>query len=237
MGRHRIRIGETIATVISEPEFLQVAEKEVLRQRSLLKDYINSDPLFSTTLKPYKVSGNAPEIVRRMAEASCKAGVGPMAAVAGAIAEFSVKAMLEAGAEHVIFDNGGDVTMHLSKPVIMGIYAGEKGMDNLGIRMHPQEGIFGVCTSSGTVGHSLSFGKADAATVIAKDVILADATATALGNYIQCKDKKLIQKSMNSFLSEDIQGMIVIKEDFLGLCGEIPEMVKVSLDFGLITKG
>jgi len=160
-----------------------------------------------------------------------------MASVAGAIAECALKRMIESGATHAIVENGGDIAMFISFPVTVGIYASEKGIRNLGLKFRPQGRIMGICTSSATVGPSLSFGKADAATVISGDVALADAAATALGNSIISKERGSIEKAMNSLMVEGIQGMIAIIEDTIGLCGDLPEIVKVHIDHDLITKG
>ena len=228
---------ETIATIISDEEFIPVGEQEIIRQRKYLEDYIDKDPLFYHSLAPYQVSDEAPEIVRRMADAAARVGVGPMASVAGAIAEYAVRAMVKAGAAHAIVDNGGDIAMRLKHPVIIGIYAGNAEIRNIGLRFQSHGFIMGICTSSGTVGPSLSFGQADAATVIARDVILADAAATALGNSIKGKNQKLIEVALNSLLIDGIYGMIAIMGDLMGLCGKIPEIVKANVDYELITKG
>jgi len=237
MKRQKIRIGETIITLLAEEKYFSIAEEEIKTQRRFLEDYIRRDPLFRIMLKPYPVRPGAPDIVQRMAEASSRVGVGPMAAVAGAIAECALRKIIEAGAIQAIVDNGGDIAMSISSPVTVGIYAGEKGAGNLGLRFRPQRGVIGVCTSSATVGPSLSFGRADAATVIAGDVALADAAATALGNAIRNKDRKSIKEEMDSLLVEGIQGMMAIIEDTIGLCGDLPEIVKVHVDHRLITKG
>lgn len=237
MKRQRFRIKETIATIIADDEFIPVGLQEILCQRRYLEDYIREDCTFCRTLDPYKVPSNAPEIVRRMAEAGAKAGVGPMASVAGAIAEYALRAMKEAGAVHAIVDNGGDIAMILSHPVVVGLYAGKAQVRNIGLRFQPHQGLVGICTSSATVGPSLSLGKADAATVISKNVILADAVATALGNAIRSKDRKVIEEAMNLHMRDEIEGMAVIINDMMGICGQILEIVKANVDYELITKG
>jgi len=237
MRRELFKVKETIVTVISDEEFIPIGQQEILRQRSFLENFIRRDPLFVQTLEPYQVPEEAPEIIRRMAEAASKMEVGPMASVAGAIAEYAVKAMVTAGARHVLVDNGGDIAMYLSHPVIIGIYAGDVRINNLGLRFQSLGNLFGVCTSSATVGPSLSLGRADAATVISQDVILADAAATALGNSNKEKTKKSITKALTSIANDEIEGMLAIAEDFIGMWGELPEIVKVNIDYTLITKG
>ena len=233
--RVKLRIKETIITVISEEKFIPVAEKEILYQRHFLENYIENDPLFKLTLKPYIVPYNVPEIVKRMVEESAKAGVGPMACVAGAIAEYTLKAIIRAGAKHVIVDNGGDIAMFINHPVTIGIYTGKN--NNIGFKFYPKKSIIGVCTSSATIGHSLSFGKADAAIVISPNVTLADATATALCNSITRKDKKLIENSINSLMMDEIEGMMVFIDDVIGMGGNLPEIINVEFNYDLITRG
>ena len=237
MKREIFKVEETFATIISDEEFIPIGKQEMLHQRSFLEDFIRHDPLFVQTLEPYQVPEEAPEIVRRMAEAASKMGVGPMASVAGAIAEYAVRAMVRAGARHVLVDNGGDIALYLSHPVIIGIYAGDVKINNLGLRFQSLGNLFGVCTSSATVGPSLSLGRADAATVISQDVILADAAATALGNSIKEKTKESITKALTSIANVEIEGMLAIADDFIGIWGKLPEMVKVNIDYALITKG
>jgi hypothetical protein len=237
MKRKEFTAKETIATIIADENFIPAAEAEIIRQRRFLENYIQEFPLFQTTLEPCPVALDAPQIVRRMAEASAKVGVGPMASVAGAIAEFALRAMVRAGAAQAIVDNGGDIAMTLSRSVTVGIFSGPAKIKDIGLKFQPRPGIIGVCTSSGTVGHSLSFGQADAATVISPDVCLADAAATALGNAVKDKNPAQIENAMKALLLEDIEGMLVIIDDVMSICGNLPEIVKVRMDIGKISRG
>jgi hypothetical protein len=235
--RHPVRIKETIATVIAEERYLKTAEDEILRQRSALEEFIGRDPFFQLTFEPYNCPRDAPGIVKRMCEASENAGVGPMAAVAGAIAECAVEAMVGAGAEHAIVDNGGDIALYLDSPVTLGIFAGESGIKDVGFRVEPTGDIIGICTSSGTIGPSISLGNADAATVVSKNVALADAAATALGNAIKTDDGKRIDDAMNRFGMDGIDGILVITRSHIGIRGSLPQIIKSRVDYDLITKG
>jgi len=230
MSKRLIHIGETIATVVAEEGFLPAAEREIVRQRAHLEDYIVRDPGFLEALVPYVVPEDAPPIVQRMAAAAARMGVGPMAAVAGALAASALEAMLAAGANHAIVDNGGDIALAVARPVTIGLFAGSSLIKDIGLRIEPRPGILGVCTSSGTVGHSLSFGRADAAVVIAPDPCLADAAATALGNAVTANDPSLIESAMAGLATDGIEGMLVIIEDTLAVCGRIPEIVRVPVD-------
>jgi ApbE superfamily uncharacterized protein (UPF0280 family) len=237
MKRHTVRIKETIATILAEEHFIPLAVDEILRQRDMLEKYIKEVPLFRTCLEPMAVEKGAPEIAVRMARASALAGVGPMATVAGAIAEFSLRAMMKAGAAHAVVDNGGDIAMTLAHSITVGIFTGPARIQNIGLKFPPHPGIIGVCTSSGTVGHSLSSGRADAATVVSSDVCLADAVATALGNSASDKDSRSIKHAMNRLWIEGVEGMMVIMDDLIGVGGNLPDIIHVPMDTEKISKG
>jgi len=237
MSRRVIRLKETIATVVAEDEYLSVAEAELGRQRELLEDYIRRDPDFRTSLEPCDVYPGAPRIVRRMAEAAAKAGVGPMAAVAGALAETALWAMAEAGAKHALVDNGGDIALLLERPVTVGIFTGPSPVRDIALRVDPRPGIFGICTSSGTVGHSLSFGRADAATVVSADVCLADAAATALGNAVADEDQErlgIILETLGAI--EGVEGLLVVIGETLAVWGDLPPLVRTRVDPALASQ-
>ena len=237
MERRLVRIKETIASIVADPEFFAPAEAEIARRRQDIEEYIARDPRFLTALEPYEVAPDAPAVVRQMAGAAARAGVGPMAAVAGAIAECAVRAMVAAGAGHAIVDNGGDIAMRIARPVTVGIFAGPSPIRDLALRFEAEDGIVSVCTSSGTVGHSLSFGRADAAVAIAKDAALADAAATALGNGVRAKDASAIEAAMAPLHAAGVRGMLVIIGDLLVASGELPEIVRAHVDHELIAKG
>lgn len=237
MVRHRLIIQQTIATVIAEERFIPMAEEEVFLQRQNLEEYIHKHPEFLTSLKPCESVHDAPPIVQDMADRASKVSVGPMAAVAGAIAEYVVKALIRKGASHVIFDNGGDIAMCIDRPVVVGIYAGRSTFKSLGLRFMPEGRIIGICTSSATVGHSLSLGRADAAIVISPDVILADAAATALGNAITRCASDHIEKALDRVMADGITGMMTIMGESFGLCGELPTICRADVDFDLISRG
>lgn len=159
------------------------------RIRALRRDienYIRRDSRFLASLKPVSIELGAAAIVRRMAEASKKAGVGPMAAVAGAIADFLGRELCKIGYKEIIIENGGDLFLKINRQRLIGFYAGSRSRFNkLGILLKPQQTPLGICTSSATLGHSLSFGRADSATILAKDAGLADAVATAACNRVR----------------------------------------------------
>ena len=157
--------------------------------RRQIQKYITCDERFLTSLAPIVVERTAPVLVRDMASASRKADVGPMAAVAGAIAQRLGEDLLRKGCRNIIIENGGDIFMKVNRPVSVGIFAAESPFSGrLRLRIDMAGKAFGICSSSGTVGHSLSFGNADAAVIVSSSAALADAVATAVGNRVQTKD-------------------------------------------------
>lgn len=197
------------------------ARESLLNHRSDLERYMTGDPGFYTSLAPVEVNEEAPAIIKAMANAARKAGVGPMAAIAGAVAEF-VGRDLAAFTDQVIVENGGDIFLKTSRPRTLGIYAGERSpfTGNLAIEIAPHEDGLGVSTSSGTVSHSLSFGKADAALVISKDAALADAVATACGNAV--KGENDIETAIGLARSiEGVSGVLILINEKMGSWGDI----------------
>lgn len=152
--------------------------------RADLTGYLAQHPGFAAALEPVEAEQGAPGIVRDMTEAGRAAGVGPMAAVAGAIAQ-RVGGRLRRHSPEVIVENGGDIFLATAEARRVVIWAGDSPLSGrIALRIEPEATPLGVCTSSGTVGHSLSLGRADAAVVAARSAALADAAATALGNLV-----------------------------------------------------
>lgn len=197
------------------------ALKVLLKHRASLDEYIQRQPAFLTSLKPLTVGQDAPLIVKAMAGAADKAGVGPMAAVAGAIAEYVGTELLRFSRE-VIVENGGDIFLKTQKARSIGIYAGESSpfTGKLALRIEPKDTPLGVCTSAGTVGHSYSLGQCDAAILVSPSAALADAAATAVGNLVRSAED--IQKGIDFARSiAGIRGTVIIKDDRIGVWGDI----------------
>jgi ApbE superfamily uncharacterized protein (UPF0280 family) len=213
-------VKETDLSIRASSHLKQKALRLVVKYRDMLERYIERHPKFLTSLEPITVEEDAPRIVSEMAEAAKKASVGPMAAVAGAIAEFVGRELLAFSPE-IIIENGGDIYIKSLKKRLIGIYAGKSPLTGkLAVEINGEDTPMGVCTSSGTVGHSLSFGKADAVVVLSPSATLADAAATAIGNIIvQPAD---IPKGIELAQSIDgVTGVIIIKDDKMGLWGEV----------------
>jgi ApbE superfamily uncharacterized protein (UPF0280 family) len=236
MKRHHYETKDTIVTILCDSPHAEAGMKSLARSRDDLEAYIRKHPAFQKTHVPYPLSEDDPEMVRSMIRETARAGVGPMAAVAGAFAEAALRAMLDSGAKEAVVDNGGDIAFSIRNPLRVGIYAGNSPIKNLAFELEPRGGIFGICTSSGTVGPSFSYGKADAAVVVSGNVALADAAATALGNRVE--DETDLERCFDFMESiPEIEGALVVYRDKTALWGKLPKLVRSHVDVDLITKG
>jgi ApbE superfamily uncharacterized protein (UPF0280 family) len=215
-----VREEETDIFISAEKNLKKEARESIRARRTEIIDYIKDNPRFEKSLEPLSRDEKAPKIVQAMLCAAEATNVGPMAAVAGAVSEFVGKALLKFTKE-IILENGGDIFIKTNIERKISVYAGESSLSGkIGIKIRPGSLPIGVCTSSGTVGHSLSFGKADAACVVARDTALADACATATCNKVKNADD--IEAALNFAKSiEGIIGAVVIYGDRVGSIGDI----------------
>lgn len=213
-------VEQTDLYIRSQRNVKDKALDSALKHRGSLEAYIKHHPLFLTTLDAYQAESEAPTLVKEMARVSQLTGVGPMAAVAGAIAE-AVGRDLLAFSPEVIVENGGDIFMKISRKRLVGIYAGQSVFTKkIALEIMPGETPLGIGTSSGTVGHSLSLGSADAVIVLSSSAALADAAATALGNIVQAADDipKIIEEARSI---EGIRGVVAILGDKMSVWGKM----------------
>lgn len=218
--KFEVMVKETDLLVRAERDLSKEARESVLKYRHQLETYIAMKPEFQKSLVPLRDDPYAPEIVQEMIQSSQLARVGPMAAVAGAMAEAVSIDLLQLSKE-VIVENGGDIYLATSKARTIGIYAGHSPLSfKIGIVIEPEETPLGVCTSSGTIGPSLSFGKANAVCILAKSSALADAAATAVGNVV--KEKKDIEWGLERGKEiPGVLGTLIIVGDKMGVWGNI----------------
>ncbi len=221
----QVRIKETDLWIKAERELTREAKDLVISYRNQIEDYIRQNPSFLEALEPLTLPSLVmPAIVREMIVAGQKANTGPMAAVAGAIAERVGRKLLEWSPE-VIVENGGDCFIMMKRPIEVGIFAGDSPLSNLvALRFEPEALPLGVCTSSGTVGHSLSFGNADAVAVVSRNTALADAAATSIGNLV-CSPGDIEKGLEYAQKIEGLLGVVIIVKNKLGAWGEV-ELVR-----------
>jgi hypothetical protein len=216
---------ETDLHVFARRELRTECLDAVRDARAQLERYIAAHPHFAESFVPVEVEDGAPPIIAEMADAACVAGVGPMAAVAGAIAEAVARALAPLSRE-VIVENGGDVFVMGETDRVAGLWAGESGVSGVGLSLPRTMLPVAVATSSGTIGPSVSLGRADAATVLARSGALADAAASAVGNRVHGEadiDAALdVARAIPGVL-----GAVVAIGGLLGAWGEI-ELVPIA---------
>lgn len=214
-------IRETDLFILADRDYTEQARERTLHLRNQIERYIDSHPRFASSLVPLPFDPAAPPIVKAMLQAGTAAEVGPMAAVAGAIAEFVGKDLIKQGATEVLVENGGDIFIHRKQDSVASIFAGDSPLSGkIGIFIAKEHMPLGVCTSSGSVGHSLSFGSVDSATVLAPSTALADAFATRLGNEVRtCGDIDQALTFARTLVG--ITGVVMVKDGRLGAWGDI----------------
>ncbi len=220
LASFQVTVKETDLYIRATSNLQRKARRIVLKYRRQLEDYIERNPAFTKSLEPLSVSKDSPIIVKQMAEAGQQAGVGPMAAVAGAVAECIGQELLEYSPE-IIVENGGDIFIKTIHKRTVGVYAGDSPLTGkIGLEIAPEDTPLGICTSSGTVGHSLSYGKSDAVVVLSASTALADAAATAIGNKVnQPGDIDAAIKFGRSI--EGLKGIVIIVGKDVGVWGDV----------------
>jgi len=211
-------------------EAIDEAKRSIIRHRNDLERYIARNPMFRTSLEPIDVEVGAPKIAKLMAEAGRLADVGPMAAVAGTLAQLAVEDAVAAGAKNIVVENGGDIFIHGNRPYTVAIHAGESPLSNkIALEIDAARLPLGVCTSSATVGPSLSFGEADAVTVLAKSGALADAAATAICNETRGDPEDGIKAGLRR--AKAVRGLsaaLIIYGKYVGSWGDLPKMTLID---------
>ena len=220
-----VKVKETDLHIRALRDLQPLALQSVLRYRYQLEQYISQKPEFLRSLVPLPADKFSPAIVREMIEAAESAGVGPMAAVAGAMAEAVGRDLLPQSPE-VIVENGGDIFLRSSQELKVGIFAHTSPLSfRVGLRIPPTPQGWGVCTSSGTVGPSLSLGRADAVCVLSRAAALADAAATTVGNLIRSPAD--VPRGLEKAKSiPGLSGVVIIIGDKLGAWGEV-ELIEI----------
>jgi len=230
-GLHRrtYQLGESAGLIISDSETaIEKALSTIVFHREKLTDYVRLNPPFKEALEPIQLD-DGPLVTRLMAEHSVAAGVGPMAAVAGVLADLALREMLRHGARVAVVENGGEAAVVSDGPVDVALQAGDEPLSRrIGFRL--EEFPIGVATSSGRFSHALSFGEAEAVTVFAENAGLADATATAVGNAVKGNDEDdAVRSGVETGLSiEGVQGVFVLYREAVGVGGRVPKIIGVD---------
>jgi uncharacterized protein len=214
----RVQVKQT-DMLVSGARDLGVAALPLIRKyRAHIEAYIRKRPEFARSLAPIAMDGAAPGIVQAMLEASHRADVGPMAAVAGAMSDY-VGSDLLAFSPEVIVENGGDIFLRASTRLKMLVLAENSPVASLTVAVGPAEEPIGVCTSSGTHGYSLSFGRADAVTIFAETAAFADAAATSVGNLV--KSARDVEAGIERAQALGVSGVLILVGDKVGAWGQV----------------
>jgi ApbE superfamily uncharacterized protein (UPF0280 family) len=232
LEQYQVIVGETDLAICLPPAVWDQNLRSALRHqlitsRAQLQDFISDFPDFAASHYPVAVPLSAPISARRMAAAAAIAQVGPMAAVAGYFAELAGRLIIREKQPHtVIVENGGDIFIHSDRERLIGIYAGKDNpfSGKIAVKISPEQLPCGVCTSSGTVGGSFSYGRADAAMIIAPDTALADAVASAAANLVQ-KPADVEMACEHALSIEGVTAAVIICQDQLAAAGAI-ELVR-----------
>lgn len=227
--KRAFRLKESNCTIISDRESaIEKATSSIEHHRNQLEKYIQKYPEFFYSLEPVPVD-KGPKVARLMAEASLKANVGPMAAVAGVLADLAVEEMIHEGSKVAVVENGGEVSAISNQPIDIALAAGDSPLSReIGFRL--KDFPIGVATSSGLYSHALSFGEAEAVTIFAVDAGVADAAATAVANLIKGDDVHgIIKQGINEALGIDgVRGVFILYRGVVGKAGRVPELIKVN---------
>lgn len=222
----KVEIAETAATIAADGRYVEPAVEALKSARTEVERQVRRDPFFLTTMEPYTPDDAGP-LVRRMCEAAEAAGVGPMATVAGAIAQATLEAMVAEGCGHGWVDNGGDIALVLGAPVTMEVFHRPGARTAFGLALEQTEGVLGVCSSSGRLGHSISLGDADVALAIADSAILADAVATSVGNRVT--DHESLRTCFRHVKGiTGLRGGLAMMDGEVAVFGRVPELVEVE---------
>ncbi len=203
----------------------------IFKIRQELKRYISKNPDFLLSIEPLKYNGeNLSEIVLKMYESSTKADVGPMACVAGTISEMSLNFLIDNGSTYSIVENGGDIALINDREVLCGIYSNNQVLgNNIAFKIKSRKKPLGICTSSGKIGHSISFGSSDSVSVISKSPSLADGLATRIANEVNgenSEDKVSNALECAENYKEFFDGVLIISGENVGTIGKLPKIVE-----------
>lgn len=232
-GLYRARrvIDQTNLLVLSDrAEAIHTAIRSVRRHRRLLETYIRRNPSYLHALSPVRVKDRAPEIVRLAADAAEVVGVGPMAAVPGALGDLAIKAMARHGGSVNLIENGGEISGSSTRSINIGIYAGASPLSGrIGFRLERDDFPLGIGTSSATVGHAMSFGRADAAVVVADSASLADGAATAICNAVKDDDvERSIRQGLEVAETLPVRSTLIIRGRRVGVKGRLPKLLRLD---------
>lgn len=225
-------VEESDCTVVTNYEpAIKKAMTQLVQDRAILKFFVKNNPVWQNSFVPMHTKDPAP-IIELMEESAEICDVGPMAAVAGALADRMQMVMLEN--KHVqvaVVEDGGEIAINSAEDIVIALYVLSNSLKaKLGFKFAGGSTAVGLGTSSGQFGHSISLGEADTATIFAKNAALADAAATKICNAVKGEDhEKSILKGLD--LADKIDGLygvFITRGKFIGKKGKIPDLVTIQ---------
>lgn len=232
MNFSQIDIDETHIRLLTDLEANDL-KRYIFNMRRDLKDHILKNNEFSLAIEPLKMpADDLTEIVFMMYESSNFSDVGPMACVAGTISELSLDYLIEQGSYYSIVENGGDIALINDRKVLCGIYSNNEVLgNNIAFEIKKRKRPLGICTSSGKIGHSISFGDADSVTVVGKSASLCDGLATRIANAVggeSSQDKVAGGLECADEYREFFEGALIICGENVGTVGKLPKIVETN---------
>ena len=221
------RVKETCATIVCDESLLRTAQEAIFEARAVIESKVEEDPFFGITYDPMPPDSSDHPLIQRMCQASVIAGVGPMAGVAGAVAEFAVGRLVDAGAEEAVVENGGDIAIYSPKGRPVGIFADHPVFRDLAFDVTADK-VLGICSSSRKIGPSVSLGESNISTVVSDNVVLADCCATALGNMVT-GEENLAESCERIGSLEGVRGCMSCCGGKIAVYGDLPEMIKADI--------
>lgn len=206
----------------------------IKNERKQLEKYIQKYPEFKLSLEKLINPNpeNNPEIINLMYKTSKEVKIGPMASVAGTISELSLNHLIKQNTKTSIIENGGDIALINDKKIICGIYSNNEILGNqIGFKLKPNKKPIGICTSSGKIGHSISFGNSEAVTIISNSASLSDGLATKIANEVKGNtNQEAVENALDYSESyKDLfKGALIISGDSIGTIGKLPKLVQTE---------
>lgn len=231
MNFSEIDLGQTHIRLTTDLESHNL-KRYIFSIRRDLKNYIMKNEDFLLSLEPIKAEGDLPLIVRTMVESSDIADVGPMACVAGTISELSLNYLMDNDSKYSIVENGGDIALINEETVLCGIYSKNPILGNdMAFEIKARNSPLGICSSSGKIGHSISFGEADSVTVISGSSSIGDGLATRIANEVNgetSEDKVSNGLECSENYKEFFEGILIVSQNHVGTIGKLPKIVETN---------
>ena len=114
--------------------------------------------------------------------------------------------------------------------MLSGIYSNNPILGNdIAFKLKKRKTPLGICTSSGKIGHSISFGSSDSVTVLANNASIADGLATRIandvvGNTSEDKVTNAVETAEN--YKEFFNGALIISDENVATIGRLPKIIE-----------